>query len=387
MSSGQKEVKECLNRVLSWMPDRNTDTRAIIRLMRKSPFARLIRGRLLDLNFLQWAVPLFLAATAIVFELSEHLRKGESLDIAFDAEVIIFGFMGPAIIAFIIAWMRQLMEAQKQAVEEVYILNRELENKVMERTAALEQRNAELAQANRELQKLDEMKSEFVSLVSHELRAPLTTLNGGLELAMQNAESLPPSARRTLETMAAESNRLTHLVQTILDVSRLEAGKLEINPGPVALRPLMEQAAEVILIPKNRRLEWGFDPDLPPVWADEIHLEEIVRNLMRNAEVYSPPDTTIYLYARQEGEKVRVSVRDHGMGIPMDSQQRIFEQFGRAHGGESTAPGWGLGLYFARKLIQAQGGSIGVISPIWENVEAPGAEFFLLVPLASFSEE
>lgn len=344
-------------------------------------------SRFLDLNVLQWAVPLFLATTAIAFEFTEHSLEGElHFDLAFMSETIIFGLMGPAIIAFIIAWMRELVKAERQAAQEIQQLNRELEQKVEARTAELAERNRELAQANRELQQLDEMKSEFVSLVSHELRAPLTTLNGGLELALQSADSLPAQARRILESMIGESQRLTQLVQRILDVSRLEAGKLEINLGPVAVRPLME-AAEVILTPKNRRIDWKFTENLPPVWADEIHLEEIIRNLMRNAEKYSPPDSVIHLCASQEGERVRISVKDHGPGVPLEYQQYIFERFGRAHRGENAPPGWGLGLYFARKLIEAQGGSIGVKSPIWNDGKAPGAEFYLLVPVAAFSEE
>ncbi len=251
-------------------------------------------SRFLDLNVLQWAVPLFLAVTAVAFEFVEHGLESESyFELAFLSEVIIFGLMGPVILAFIIAWMRELVKADRQAAGEIQKLNRRLEQKVETRTAELAERNRELAQANRELQQLDEMKSEFVSLVSHELRAPLTTLNGGLELALQSANSLPAQARRILESMVGESLRLTELVQRILDVSRLEAGKLAINLGPVAVRPLMEAAAEVILTPRNRLLEWKFAENLPPVWADEIHLEEIVRNLMRNAEKYSPPDSII----------------------------------------------------------------------------------------------
>jgi signal transduction histidine kinase len=340
----------------------------------------LNESRYLDLNILQWAVPFFLSTTAILFELAEHLRKGETLDLAFDAEVIIFGFMGPLIIAFIIAWMRELVKAELKATEEIRLLNRSLEQKVEERTAELAERNRQLEEANRQLRHLDEMKSEFVSLVSHELRAPLTTLNGGLELAMQSADSLPAQARHTLEMMVGESARLTRLVQTILDVSRLEAGKLEIHPGPVAVRPLMEAAAAVIL--PNRRVEWKIAENLPPVWADEIHLEEVLRNLMRNADKYSPPEAVIELCACQQGEQVRLSVKDHGPGVPEEYQQYIFERFGRVRSGESAPPGWGLGLYFARKLVEAQGGFIGVKSPLWDDPRAPGTEFYLLLPQA-----
>ncbi len=348
----------------------------------------LNQSRYMDLSILQWAVPLFLAATALAFEFVEHRLEGElRFDLAFMSETIIFGLMGPAIIAFIIAWMRELVKAERQATQKVHQLNRSLEQKVEERTVELAERNRQLEEANRQLRHLDEMKSEFVSLVSHELRAPLTTLNGGLELAMQSANTLPAQARHTLEMMVGESNRLTRLVQTILDVSRLEAGKLEIHPGPVAVRPLMEQAAAVTFASSPRTLEWKFDENLPPVWADETHLEEILRNLMHNADKYSPPHSVIELCACQQGEQVRLSVKDHGPGVPAEYQQYIFERFGRAHSGESAPPGWGLGLYFARKLVEAQGGSIGVNSPLWDDPHAPGAEFYILLPQANLSEE
>ena len=340
-----------------------------------------------DLGYLQWVLPLFLAATAIIFELVEHVSKDELMDAGFIGEMIIFGFMGPIIIALVLAWMRQLMDGERQATTDLQRMNRTFEHIIEERTAALEQRNAELGRANQELKRLDEMKSEFVSLVSHELRAPLTVLNGGLELALQNANSLSPGTRHTFETMTTESARLTKLVQTILDVSRLEAGKLTINPGPVAVRPLIEQAAEVILVPHNRPIEWKFSLDLPPAWMDETHMEEIVRNLLRNAEKYSPTGTAFIISAVQEGEFVRISVRDHGIGVRPDFQEYIFERFGRGQISENAPPGWGLGLYFARKLIESQNGSIGVISPVWDDPDAPGSEFYLLVPIASNKEE
>ena len=340
-----------------------------------------------DLAYLQWSLPAFLATTAIVFELVEHIGKGDLLDAGFMGELIIFGFMGPIIIALVLAWMRQLMDAEKQATAGLQQLNRTFEQIIEERTATLEQRNTELDRANQELLHLDEMKSEFVSLVSHELRAPLTTLNGGLELALQNADSLSPAVRHTFETMTSESMRLTKLVQTILDVSRLEAGKMTINPGPVAVRPLLEEAAEVILVPHNRPIEWKFSPDLPPVWMDETHLEEIVRNLFRNADKYSPDGSPIQISAILDQDCVRISIRDHGIGVEPGLQEYIFERFGRGHTSEKSPPGWGLGLYFARKLIQAQNGSIGVVSPLWNVPNQPGSEFYLLVPLASNKEE
>ena len=350
--------------------------------MKPDPVTWLNKGRYLDLSVLQWAVPLFLAITAFVFEFVEHtLEDGLRLDIAFTSETIIFGLMGPAIVGFIIAWMRELVNAEKQATAEVNLLNRELENKVAERTATLEQRNAELDKANHELQKLDEMKSEFVSLVSHELRAPLTALNGGLEVALQSADTLPLASRRTLETMMDESARLTQFVQTILDVSRLEAGRLTLNPGPVAVAPILYRSVEVIL-GAHREVKWNLPAEIPPVWADEIHYEQIIRNLLRNADKYSPVERPIEIKVQVHKRNVSVAITDHGAGIAPDMQEKIFERFQRGQSGENAPPGWGLGLYFAKKLAEAQGGSLSLQSPYWPDSNAPGSAFSITLPIA-----
>lgn len=342
----------------------------------------------LDLDVLQWVLPIFLSVTAIVFELAEHLRAGESLDAWFNGEVLIFGFMGPAILAIVIIWMRRIVAAEKVATAKLQSLNRELENKVNERTAVLEQRNAELDRANAELRNLDEMKSDFVSLVSHELRAPLTALNGGLELALQSSENLPPRSRAILEIMTDESNRLTNFVQTILDVSRLEAGKLAITLGPVAVHPLMEQAAAIVLASGKRKAEWNVAPDLPPIWGDETYLEQVIRNLISNADKYSPADKPIQLCAELNDDAIRISVKDYGPGIPADVSERIFSRFSRLESKESSPQGWGLGLYLGRKLIEAQNGKIGFVSPIWKNNGAQsGAEFYILMPVAQTPED
>ncbi len=343
---------------------------------------------LLDLDVLEWVLPIFLAVTAIVFELIEHLSQNELEDPYFISEIIIFGLMGPIIIRGLIVWMQELLAAQKRAAAEIQALNRDLESKVIERTAALEQRNAELDRLNRELRDLDEMKSDFVALVSHELRAPLTALNGGLELALQSSENLPPRSRAILEIMEAESKRLTDFVQTILDVSRLEAGKFAITPGPVAVRPLVEQAAAIVLASGRRKVEWDITPDLPPMWGDETYLEQTIRNFISNADKYSPADKPIRLGACMNGEKIRISVKDHGAGIPNEMGERIFSRFSRLQSAESSPPGWGLGLYLGRKLIEAQNGEIGFVSPVWEHRGTKsGSEFYILMPVARTPED
>jgi signal transduction histidine kinase len=324
---------------------------------------------------------------AFLFEFAEHNAEEELyFDAAFIREIIIFGLLGPLCICLIIIWMRHLMATERQTAAEIHALNRELENKVAERTAALEQRNTELDKANHELQKLDEMKSEFVSLVSHELRAPLTAINGGLEVALQSADSLSPESRRTLEAMMDESARLTRFVQTILDVSRLEAGRITLNLGPVPVAPILYRSVEVIL-GTRRPVKWNLPAKIPPVWADEIHYEQILRNLLLNADKYSPPKMPIEINVHVNATHILVQVIDHGAGIPIDVQKKIFERFQRGQSGESAPPGWGLGLYFAKKLTEAQNGELILHSPAWPELDAPGSSFSITLPIATDAPE
>jgi signal transduction histidine kinase len=355
--------------------------------MKLAQFSRSNKDRFSTLNILQWVLPLVLGITAVIFEFVEHGVEDElHYDLAFVSEILIFGLMGPLCIGLIIIWMRHLMATEKQAIAEINVLNHELENKIVERTAALEQRNTELDKANHELQKLDEMKSEFVSLVSHELRAPLTAINGGLEVALQSADSLPPASRLTLEAMMNESARLTEFVQTILDVSRLEAGRLTLNLGPVAVIPILYRSVEVIL-GTHRTVKWNLPTEIPPIWADEIHYEQIFRNLLLNADKYSPPKTPIEINVHVDVRNIRVEVIDHGAGIPIDMQENIFERFQRGQSSESAPPGWGLGLYFAKKLTEAQDGALTLLSPVWPERDAPGSSFSITMPIAADAPE
>ena len=351
--------------------------------MKQNLFGSSNNGRFTRLHILQWLLPLVLGITALVFEFVEHGLENEiRFDLAFVSEILIFGLMGPLCIGLIIVWMRYLMAAEQQAVAKLNILNHELENKIVERTAALEQRNTELDKANHELQKLDEMKSEFVSLVSHELRAPLTAINGGLEVALQSADSLPPASRRTLEAMMDESARLTEFVQTILDVSRLEAGRITLNLGPVPVAPILFRSVEVIL-GTRRMVKWDLPAEIPPIWADEIHYEQIIRNLLLNADKYSPAKLPIEINVHVDAHSISVEVTDHGSGVPIDMQESIFERFQRGQSSESAPPGWGLGLYFAKKLTEAQDGVLKLHSPAWPNRDAPGSCFSITMPIAA----
>jgi len=340
----------------------------------------------------RWLLPLALAVLAVVIEWGEHVAtKEETMTPAFFGEVFLFAVVGPVAVAITLRWVARILDGYRTTAMSLETMNRSLEGMVAERTGHLEaatrqlaDANAELARANAELRQLDRMKSEFVSLVSHQLRAPLTNINGALEIVAQDADRLPASSQRTLQILTLESQRLSHLIQTILDVSRIEAGRLTLRLGPVALEPILARACAAAREgDPERRLELDVQATLPPAWADEVLVEEVVRNLVENAVHYSATGTPVTITAQAVEAGIEIAVADHGPGVPPDEQSQIFRSFYRLGETDSAAKGYGLGLYFADKLVRAQGGTVTVASPIWDDLTEPGARFALTLPVAA----
>jgi len=286
--------------------------------------------------------------------------------------------------------VEQLLIANQAASAELAAINRDLETRIDERTAhladttrRLRRANDELAVANEELRQLDDLKSEFVSLVSHQLRAPLTNINGALEIVSQEAEDLPGETQNTLRILVQETDRLSWLIGTILDVSRIEAGRLKPRLGPVAVGPLLAQACDTTVgVLPDRQYSLRVEESLPPAWADEMLLGEIVRNLIDNAISYSPDDAPVEVAAELVGDRITIAVTDHGEGVPREEQERIFTSFYRVADAGDSVRGTGLGLYFAERLVRALGGRLAVESPLRADEEAPGSRFTFTVPLA-----
>lgn len=334
------------------------------------------------IRWIQLGLPVLLFLIVIFYETREHLLPShfEEINSNFFGEVGFFGLLGPAAVALVLGWIgRQVSERQRAEVA-VHQLNAELEAKVRERTRRLEKANRELARTNEELQTLDRLKDEFVTLVSHELLAPLTSLNGGLEMMVEVMDELPAGHRDTVQIMWRESSRLTELVRKILDVSTLEAGRFRLRAGPVALPPLLRQwlRHHQSKAPQcDLRLETA--PNLPFVLADEEYLAETVHNLLDNAIKYSPNGGLIQVKAwLEDPETVAVSVTDRGIGIPPELHEHVFEKFYRVDGRESKEVyGHGLGLYCAHKIVEAHGGQIGV-----KSEPGKGSTFTFTLPVA-----
>ena len=340
-------------------------------------------------RLVRWVLPLLLAVIAVIIEWSEHIAyEEEGITPAFIVEVGLFAVVGPVAVAIVLTWVARIIDGYRATAAALEAMNRSLENMVAERTRHLEAVTSQLAAANSDLRQLDRMKSEFVSLVSHQLRAPLTNINGALEIVAQDADRLPASSQRTLQILSLESERLSRLIQTILDVSRIESGQLNPRLGPVAVEPLLARTCSAALTGEpDRPLALKVEPALPPAWADEMLAEEVVRNLLENAIHYSPPAAAVEISARARDSVIEIAVVDHGPGVPVAEQDQIFQSFHRLGDAETTTKGYGLGLYFAQKLVAAQGGQITLESPVWPEPDRGGARFMFTLPIAPAEPE
>ena len=232
-------------------------------------------------------------------------------------------------------------------------LNLRLEQKVGVRTAELERTVSDLERLNEELKELDQLKSEFVALVSHELRAPLTNIRTGIELTLNRN---PEIGSKRLRAVQEEIGRLGALVETILDISALEAGRFPIHLQPVELDRV---ASDVISqMAETERIKAYLPAELPPLRADERGLKSVLHHMLDNATKYAPNGDLI-LNAEAENGFVRVSLSDSGPGIPIEERERVFEMFHRLDSSDAREVyGHGLGLPMARKLLEAMGGRI-----------------------------
>lgn len=226
-------------------------------------------------------------------------------------------------------------------------------------------------------ERLDRARSDLVATVSHEIRSPLTSVKGFTRTMLLRWERFSDDQKRTmLATINEDADRVTRLLTELLDVSRIDAGRVQLR------RQLVDVAGVVYAIADKvghrpegagRDLLVDVDRDLPPVLADPDKLEQMVTNLVENALKYAP-ESPVQVRVAAEDERMHLSVTDRGPGIAPDQRRRIFEKFGRGRGERRT--GTGLGLFITRGLAEAHGGTV------WcDSTPGEGSTFHLVLPL------
>ncbi|MHB9106045.1 MAG: sensor histidine kinase [Armatimonadota bacterium] len=239
------------------------------------------------------------------------------------------------------------------------------------------------------LHEMQEQMQTFVHMVSHDLRTPLSVINGHANLLAETMQASEDQlVRMSTEAIERGVKRMDGMIDDLVDAARLEGGQLQLKPSPIALSaylPDFLRRHAGVLNPE--RLIVDVPTDLGPVTADEARLERILANLLTNAQKYSSPMTPIRLHARDLGTEIAVSIADQGQGIPPDDLPHLFDRFYRAKG-ERRAEGLGLGLYITRLLVEAHAvpspdGKTTVGGRIWvESEVGKGSTFSFTLPMA-----
>jgi PAS domain S-box-containing protein len=227
---------------------------------------------------------------------------------------------------------------------------------------------------------LDGMKSQLLSTVSHELRTPLASIKGfATTLLRQDVQWDEGTRREFLAIIDEESDRLSELISNLLDMSRIEAGTLRVEPEPMDLYPIIhETAAEFQMMTRRHQIQISMPTTLPPVLADPRRARQVIRNLVENAIKYSPDGGSIIIAAQSMGREVQISVADEGIGIEPQQCEHIFERFYQVDSASTrTVGGAGLGLSISKAIVDAHGGQIWVKSQVGH-----GSTFYFTLALA-----
>ncbi len=241
----------------------------------------------------------------------------------------------------------------------------------------------ELEESNRKLQDASEMKDHFLSIASHELKTPVTTIRGQAQLMLRRMTRQKEGAvavdgmTTVLERINDQTGRLTTLIEELLDVSSIRAGKAALNRRVCDLRSLCREAVEDQQLLTSRQITLEMPAQPMNVDIDTDRMSQVLTNLISNAAKYSPEKSTIDVHLAQRASSVLLSVTDHGRGIAEDQQERIFETFYRTPEAQSSSKsGLGLGLAISKDIVERHGGRIWCESALGE-----GSTFFVELPL------
>ena len=247
--------------------------------------------------------------------------------------------------------------------------------------AELEQKTVRLEEAGASLRRIDEMKSELISVVSHELRTPLTSIKAYTETLIDNvANPAFTMHEKFLGIINEECDRLTRIVNDVLDLSRMDSGRRRLKSEMLDLGRLLDDVLPTVepqLLARSLSVSRDFAPGLPSIEADPDLLKQVLVNLINNAAKFSREASPITIHAMPAGERMQIVVEDHGMGIPPDKLARVFERFYRVEeGGAERVGGSGLGLAIVKSVVELHGGSVRVESDL-----GLGSRFVIELPL------
>lgn len=229
-------------------------------------------------------------------------------------------------------------------------------------------------QATKELM---QKKDEFMSIASHELKTPITSIKGSLQIAMRLMQK-GESDTRTLELLDKANRqvgKLTRLVEDLLDVTKIQAGKMEFNFSDFSIRDLLLECIDDVQGTNSHQIVLKKIDDVV-VNADKLRLEQVIGNLLSNAIKYAPNEKLIEIYSEIEDDHIKITVKDFGIGIPRDKKEMVFDRFFRVQESAFFFAGLGLGLYISSEIVRRHGGTIGV-----ESEEKKGSEFWFRIPL------
>jgi signal transduction histidine kinase len=259
-------------------------------------------------------------------------------------------------------------------VEEMLELNTTLEERVDQQVADIKKKNDLLEEQNQKMKALLESRDEFVNMVVHDLRSPLSNIIGYVEL-LRLSESVQSDEDNVeiANIILNNSSEMLTLINDILDYSKIESGHLELKIEPLEVEAILKQALDdniMLYKGKNIELTLKIENGLPEVQADAQRVHEILNNLLSNALKFSERNTQVSLEAESLGEMVQITVRDHGQGIPESEMSKLFQTFQQV-AIESTEgeKGTGLGLAIVNKLVELHGGSISVDSQLGKGSE------------------
>jgi Na+/proline symporter/signal transduction histidine kinase len=328
------------------------------------------------------------AREAIAGHVGEHGPRsadGRQADaeLVHHVETLLAGSIGAASARVMIA---SVVEEEPLGIEEVMDIldetsqviaySRELERKSHE----LETASAELRAANRRLRELDRLKDDFVSTVTHELRTPLTSMRAFAEILLDNPQLPQPQRDRFLHIVVEEIERLTRLINQVLDLSKIESGRVEWDIAEVDLAEVVEESATAtaqLLADRKAKLQLRVPKELPSVPADRDRVKQVLLNLLSNAAKFCDDERgRVAVELAVEDGAVRVDVRDNGPGIDPQDQELIFDRF--RQGGQTMTerpPGTGLGLPISREIIRQLGGELWV-----ESAPGEGSTFSFVLP-------